>query len=368
MKKTKNRKKSKNKTRKIFSDKIIPNTIQSSQDFLLSEKDREKRLACYLANNNKIIDFAINIFYFMLSYWKKHYPDNWESIIQDEMLEDKKGNIINKFGFTIEERNKVFELFNVAKKTEFKKYLKDKFFKVTSTLNNLSKPNFIYYHVCNSKKLQAHFIKNLENLFLIKNITWDTINKLYKSLKEKKEKTNFNFFIFDIIIYGDNNKDTLSLYKKNMSYLEFIRKNTSEEDKNKKKNLKHITNCNKSSVSYSDYNKYAIYDSKNVYTIDKRSPYALIMDKYKEPYLSGPSGSTAIMFINLFNFYNFPSTKENKILLLATLIADYIPLWHTIPEILLSFNVEIQNLSIPKYNMNINPDAYVISIIKPYLK
>ena len=65
------------------------------------------------------------------------------------------------------------------------------------------------------------------------------------------------------------------------------------------------------------------------------------MNKLNEPYLAGPSGSTSILYINLFKFYSFPETKENKVMLLCVIIADYIPLWHTLSEILLSSTIEL---------------------------
>jgi len=97
-------------------------------------------------------------------------------------------------------------------------------------------------------------------------------------------------------------------------------------------------------------------------------PYAKIMDKSNEPYLSGPSGSTAILYINLFEFYSLPSTIHNKILLLCVIIADYIPLWHTLPEILLSANIELHPSNIPNYYLDMDPVDYVNDIIKPYIE
>lgn len=95
-------------------------------------------------------------------------------------------------------------------------------------------------------------------------------------------------------------------------------------------------------------------------------PYAKIMDKSRQPYLAGPSGSTAILYITLFDFYGFPETKENKILLLCVIIADYIPLWHTLPEILLSSNVELNKYA-PSYKLTNNAVDYVYKIIKEYI-
>ena len=151
-----------------------------------------------------------------------------------------------------------------------------------------------------------------------------------------------------------------------MTYLDFIKTNLPEDKKNNPKNLIKINKCNSSSISNPNYKDFKIYNAKNIYKIDKPSPYAKIMDKYGETYLSGPSGSTAIMFISLFQFYDFPRNEKNKIMLLCLIIADYIPLWHTLPEILLSANIELTSNNIPSYTLDKQPVNFVYNIIKPY--
>ena len=58
---TSNRKTIKHRYKSIdsFSD------LKFAVDKSYSEIDREKNLACYLANNDKVINFASNIFYFV---------------------------------------------------------------------------------------------------------------------------------------------------------------------------------------------------------------------------------------------------------------------------------------------------------------
>ncbi len=359
----KHKNKNKNKTRKRFSGVSIPNSINISKNNSYSELDREKALACFLANNDKVKTFAFEVFYFIISYWKKHYPRKWKTIIGNELLEKINGKIIDRIGFTEIERDQIYKTKN---KQELINFLNDKFFKVTSVLNNLSKPDFVFFHVDVSENLQNIFINNLEKLFLLTNFTWNDFVKMYNS-SPKSYKKSYNFFIFNIIIYGSNNKNNMSLYKKNLIYFDFIKKNLPQEEKNKSSFLKKINNCNKSSISEQNYKDFTIYDARNFYKIDKKMPYAKIMEKMNEPYLSGPSGSTSILYINLFEFYSFPKTKENKVMLLCLIIADYIPLWHTLPEILLSANVELQPFGIPNYTLDEEPVNYALKIIEPYL-
>jgi len=364
---TKKNKNKNKKTKKLrFTGKNIPENLIETINNKYNIQDREKTLACYLANNDKVIKFATNIFYFILLYWKKYYPRTWKQIIGHEILEDiEKNNIINKIGFTLHERNEIFKFIDNNDKKQFFIFLKDKFFKTTSTLNNLSKPDYSYYHVNVNIHLQNRFINNLKILFLIDDITWKSFSLIYNNVS-KSLKKSYNFFIFDIIIYGNNSVKDLSLYKKNMTYLDFIKKNLPEDKKNKPKNLIKINHCNSSSISKTNFSDFKIYNAKNTYKIEKSSPYAKIMDTYGESYLSGPSGSTAILFITLFQFYNYPRNEKNKIMLLCLIIADYIPLWHTLPEILLSSNVELTSPNIPSYTLDKEPVNFVYNIIKPY--
>jgi hypothetical protein len=352
-----------NKTRKRFTQKVIPESLAKLTLKKYNTSSREKALACYLANNNKVKHFTFEVFWFVLSYWRSFYPRKWKILIGDELLEEINKNIIQKIGFTKEERE---EIFITEDKNKLFEFLDDKFFKVTSVLNNLSKPDFVFYHVNVSEKLQKQFIHNLEKLFLLKDFTWKKFAKIYNS-SSKSHRKSYDFFIFNIIIYGSNDDDNMSLYKKNLVYFDFIKQSLPKEERNKDSYFKKIKNCNKSSIN-NNYSDYGIYDARNFYKIDKKMPYAKIMNSYNQQYLAGPSGSTSILYINLFDFYFFPKTKDNKVLLLCLIIADYIPLWHTLPEILLSANIELTEYDVPNYTLDKNAVDYVLPIIEPYIE
>jgi hypothetical protein len=356
-----------NKTKKKFTGKTIPTSFDKSLEHSYDQNSREKYLSCYLANNSKVKNFAFKIFSYMLFYWKRFYPKKWKTIIGNELLEKIDNNkIIERIGFTTEERTELFKFVSYNKKDELINYLQDKFFKVTSILNNLSKPELTFYHVNVNKHLQNEFINNLKKLFLITNFSWNDFVKMYNS-SPKTYRKSYNFFIFNIIVYGSNDKENMSLYKKNLVYFDFIKKSVPSDEKNKSSILKRIKECNKTSISDADYNNYSIYDSRNFYKIDTKMPYAKIMNKSGQPYLGGPSGSTSILYISLFHFYSFPKTKDNKILLLCVIIADYIPLWHTLSEILLSSNIELEKY-VSSYVLTEDSVNYVYKIIKDYVE
>ena len=352
----------KNKTKKIFTGNYIPSNLQLSLNHKYDEKDREHILACYLSNNNIIKNFAFHTFYFMLNYWKTKMH-NWKSIIKHSMIEKIDKNTIIKIGFSENELKTIFEYVDKREKHNFLQYLENNFFKVTACLNNLAEPEYTIYHVNFNKKLQNIFIKEIEKIMLIKNIKWSYIKNIYNSLKNDTEKNMYNFFIFDII-YGSN-KSVDSIYRTNISNMFFFREKLTSLNHNKDNYIK-INNCNKSIVGV-DYSKYSIYNSSESYKIFDNSPYAKLMNKFNKPYIGGPSGSTAVLYITLFQFYNYSFTYKNKILLLGTLIADCIPLWHTISEILLTAYPEFQDSSIPKYTLDKDPVLYSIKLLKPFI-
>ena len=91
------------------------------------------------------------------------------------------------------------------------------------------------------------------------------------------------------------------------------------------------------------------------------------MQKYNKKYLGGPSGSAALLYIMLFDFYNIIDSKKNNIMLLGLIIADYIPYWHTTNEILLTSYPEMKNKNIKKYTLKKNALDYSYNLLKPYL-
>jgi hypothetical protein len=363
---TKRHKNINNKTKKNrFTGKSVPQLIENVYIKNDSQMDNEKRLACFLANNNKIKIFAVKTLYFMLNYWKNYNHTDWESLVKQSLIENIDGHIIIKIGFSESEVKTIVEMINNSEKKKFFAYLDDKFLKVTAVLNSLSEPEYTIYHVDFNKTLQKTFIKELEKIMMIKSIKWTVIKNIYDSLKNKKERNMYNFFIFDVIYAADKSID--SIYRNNLGNMNFFRERLNSFNHNKS-NYIQVNECNKSVIDDDDYLKYGIYNSTERYKISKNTPYAKIMDKFNKRCLGGPSGSTSLMYIMLFHFYKYPFTYQNKILLLGLLISDYIPLWHTIPEILLSAYPEFNDKKIPKYTLDKDSVLYSIKLLNSFIQ
>lgn len=351
-----------NKTKKIKTNKISILDIYKSNNTI---NDNSKELSCFLGANKKIQLFAFNVFYYMLRYWKTNMPNKWATIIKHSLIENIEKNTILKIGFTNKEFNTIVSFTNKKEKTQLFTYLDNKFLKVTAALNSLCEPEYTVYHVSFNKRLQRIFISQLETLLFVRNITWKDIMNIYKGLNTNKEKATYNFFIFDLIYGADNN--IKSIYRDNLGNMNFFRDRLTNF-KHNKQNYKKLNECNKSIIDSNDYEKYGIYNSTERYKINSMSPYAKLMKTNKNTYIGGPSGSTGLMYIMLFHFYNYPFTYKNKIMLLGVLIADYVPLWHTISEILLLAYPEFKDPKIKKYTLDQNPVLYSVKLLNEFIQ
>ena len=352
-----------NKTKK--NQKKRYNTIDTVYLKTDTNTENERRLACFLINNRKINNFAFKLFYYILHYWKTIEPNNWTSIIKHSLIEKHEKNTIIKIGFTEHEYKTIVELVNKTERQQLTNYLETKFLKVTATINSLCEPEYTIYHVNANKILQKTFISYLEKIMLTKDITWKNIMTIYRSLKNKNERNNYNFLVYDLIYGADKKVD--SIYRDNLGNMMFFRNRLTNFNHNQQ-NHKKLNDCNKSIVDdEEDYNKYRIYNSTERYKIEPNSPYAEIMKTYSQKYIGGPSGSTAVLYITLFQLYGFPFTYKNKIMLLGLLIADLVPLWHTVPEILMSAYPEWNDNKIKPYTLDQDPVVYSIQLLKPFV-
>lgn len=331
----------------------------------LSNYKKDEMLSCFIISNNKMFDFVFDVFYLYLTFWKKNYPNEWKPLIDWSISEelDKDKRIIIKIGFNEKEKNTIYKLLD--NKHKLYTFLKNKFLKVTATIYNLSYYKYIYYYIKTNESLKNKFVNIFKKLFLISDITWNDIDKIYTSIKNDYKKRLFNQLIYSFLVYGDNDEELSSLYTKNMAYSPFIREELNKKRPNPK-NLRSLNDCNKSAIDDKNHRQYSVYNGKNEYKIDNDLPYALIMKRFNSPYLSGPSGSTFKVFYSLFDVFKYPKTTENMVKTLLFVISDFVPLYHTLPEILL-ISTSFFGKSVEKYKLGDDPHKYVIKLIKKYL-
>jgi len=370
----------KNKTLKNKKNIHHITSIKHVYNDKYSKKQNQDRLSCFLVNNKKMKYFTYSVFFFMLSYWRENLKkylniDKWHLLFKKSLLEDidKKNKIINKIGFSEDEFNIVFIYVNENNKKELFNYLENKYLKVTAAINILAEPHYTIYHVIFNKNLQKTFINQVKKLLMIQDIEWEDIYYIYTKLSNKREKLLYNFFIYDLLYDSDESIVNGSIYRMNLNNMSFFREKINNYNNSKNsKGFQYINECNKSILTnskdiFDGHFEYGIYDSRDIYKIDVYSPYAKIMNKYKRKFIGGPSGSAAVTYISLFHLYKFPFTRRNKIMLFGMLISDYIPLWHSIVEIIFSAYPEFNDKKIPKYNLEQNSTQYAIKLLKNYI-
>jgi len=165
-----------------------------------------------------------------------------------------------------------------------------------------------------------------------------------------------SFFLLDFVVYGISpNLD--SLYRKNLANNLYIR----EKDFAYKTAL-----ISPDNLKQGDYTKDSGLDrimmGNAFYKINENSVFALLMKKFGRKYQAGPSGSCILMHVLLFDLVKIEKSISNRILLLGCCIGHYVPYFHSLPEILLSYSNEIFP-DFEKYKLNDDPVVYAVNVL-----
>jgi hypothetical protein len=116
---------------------------------------------------------------------------------------------------------------------------------------------------------------------------------------------------------------------------------------------------------FNDNDSVAIMKGSSTYTMEPTSVYAQVMATFGKKLISGPSGSTVAMFVTAFEFAEMPRTSLNYALFLGCCIANYIPAYHTLTEILMSFTDELDDYILQrKFSLDNDPVQYSIDFMR----
>jgi hypothetical protein len=119
------------------------------------------------------------------------------------------------------------------------------------------------------------------------------------------------------------------------------------------------------SLFYDSTGSDAIMKGSSKYDIVPDSNYAQVMNMYNRKYLAGPSGSTVASFITCFELVGMTKSSSNIALFLGCSIANYIPAYHTLTEVLMSFTDEVDLYMLPKrFDLKNDPVLYAIEVMQ----
>lgn len=342
------------------------NRITTYKDEFTKIKD-ETTLSCFFGKNRKVSNFAFKIFYeFIIHANNAGLTD--KEIIKSmlELTHAEYENLIDKPGFDLEKAKQIYDIIilkeldeNEARNLLFGDNIHDNIHQMMGTIYTLNKHKICLYHaIKKNSTLKNNFMRKFRKLFLLPD-TENDFEFIKKILDTEKGQRNRNILL-DLIGYQNC---PVSLYRRQLSYNAYVRSKQSEIES---KLTSSYTNCHKS-YAYNDvFYKKKIILANSYYDTDY-TIFSELFKKYNRKRVAGPSGSATAMYIGIFNSLDIKTTLENKILLLCCLVADFVPAFHSLPEILVTYMYELPEISY-KYDLSIDPVEYTKDITKKYLK
>lgn len=330
---------------------------------IINKESNINNLACILRENNDIKDFIIKIVWDTFIKIKKFDP-NYENNIRNnikEEIDDKNGNkIIKNMGFSEQEINQIIEFIKNENEEGFKTltFLKDKIHSTTTCIPRLNNESFIFLCTLNDDRLFNEFLNKLKLIYnLPEDFDKTKFIELYNNNKANSKR------IFEVlvtkILHTSNN--VIAIYQLNYSNEIFSRK---------RKNLQNLEISNSLENKYKCFDdiqqpqidkKFEIYSIDNYYDISNTFT-KIIFDYYNRTSISSISGSSYFLYFLLFKILKYEKTKDNLAKLLCITVLDYVPLWHSLEEILLTLSSEFKGI-FPKYYINQDPLEYFKQVV-----
>jgi hypothetical protein len=319
----------------------------------------ETALACFLQSDENIFKFAFEIMVKTINILI-NCKIKTEDIIKslNETTKDDKGIIILKPGFTKDESKNIFNIIQSKNISDINNLLKDlikknKFHQIMGSFyNHTQNPLILKAILENDEELQQILIDRIKVMFCLPD-DYNNWNEIKHYIDDDKNK-----FLY-LEVFANGAKCPESLYRRNL-----VNSNSIRGEKNINAieyKMADITECH---MTVKNNNNSKIVTGNTWYNIDNTTFFAKLLSKFGRTYMAGPSGSAVLLYQFIFQFLKYKQDETNKFLLLACIIGDYIPYYHSLTEILMTYSFEIDK----KYDLSIDPVKFVKDKIKPYLK
>lgn len=320
----------------------LPFRTKAEEDLAKKEDD----FSCVCLNHPVFLEFSADILYQIIE--KAVVEPN--CLTEEELIKimkpirDKNDkSIVKKPG--VDNAQEFIDLVKAKDKTGFKALANNLHLNMGALYDVTINATYVLANI--SDDVKQKILKRTQELFCCKDLTYDEIEKFILDSPEKSK--NLRYFV-DILMYahGDNN-----LYRSNLLNIDYIRT---------KYNMPSVADPRSTGSCHADIVKPGekILTGNSWYQVNDNSLYALIMKKYKRPYLAGPSGSTMLLYNLLFNVIGLRKDSHTPAKMLGFIIGDYIPHFHTLTEILLSFSIEIGK----DYDISQDPVDWCIDYFK----
>ena len=331
-------------------------------------------LACKLSENDTLIYFSKTIFWRLLSKIKTIIPNKtkFTLFVKPKMLFQIKEvsdneKILQNIGYSEDQVNAIIDtVFMDDGNTRFMNSTNLSFLdptkphfsmhSLTKMLNSLNDQECQSFYIRNDPDLFDKFIIELRQHYnLPDKFSEATFNTIYNKKTTQGEhrqnyKDSFDMLVVKLLHMYDNHK---SIIQQNYGREVFSRKN---RDRNAPKISMDFPHCF-SNLHNSGANK--IYGIENFLDLEGTFTKSIFEHYGKEP-IGGVSGSSYYLYFLIFEILKYPRDDvENFSKILCLCIFDYVPLWHSLEEILLTFSIELEKSQHDKIKVRyyLNQDA-----------
>ncbi len=151
-------------------------------------------------------------------------------------------------------------------------------------------------------------------------------------------KTGNRKILLEMLIFGNSPSSIVTMNVNNQEYIRMRR----DRSNNSSVEYKRSEQLGKDSCPrYNDGDSYFMVKGDTWYPVPIDSFFHKLFGKYGRDVMAGPSGSTYMWIIFCFHLLRIDRSFTNHVLLLACIIGDFVPYYHSLDEILIVFSREL---------------------------
>ena len=339
-------------------------------------------LACKLSEDTTLMNFAKTIFWDILSKIKTIIPDRdkFTEFVKPKMLFNIKElsadeKILENIGYSDDQVDAIIEtVYNAGGKNRFMMSInlpfldptKDGFsaHALTRMLTALNNPECQSLYIRNDDELFGRFIQELRQHYnLPDSFTKETFTQIYNNKTSGDDGSNykksFDMLVTKLLHMSDNYE---SIIQQNYGREVFARQN---KDRNAQKTSMDFPRCF-TNLTNSGANK--IYGIENFLEL-KGTFTKAIFEHYGKQAVGGVSGSSYYLYFLIFKILKYSRDEvENFSKVLCLCILDYVPLWHNLEEILLTFSIEFEKSQHDKIKVRYYLNQNALQYFKDFLQ
>jgi hypothetical protein len=324
-----------------------------------------KGIPCQLFENKDLNSFASETLFRMIKKAKHLGIRDLHTFLSEEFLQKKfsKQSVFTKLGFNCDEKicKDLIQESNLAKFQEILESNSISLLQITGSFYNFSWRADLFTKAIESDSvLKKEFLDIFYSLFGVKNLSFKSIVKLGK-------RSHGNWFIPWVFTYGK--RERKNIVRAGMNYdTVYVREALGYSRPMKKSDVR-IKTIKKSNCSFKQFPKGTtrkIATGDSYFKVVKNGIFENLMKQNRRKIISGFSGSCIMIYQIVFDILKlYPKTMENKIKLLLCIIADFVPTYHSLPEILMPYSREAEFPVL--YDLDMNEDTYLKNLLKQHL-